>query len=514
MSRRVHPLLLLTALSPLAGCMVGPNYVKPKAEIAPAYKEDAGWKVAQPQDQLPRGNWWELFGDPQLNALEEQVNVSNQTVQLSLAQYRQARAVVQEARSALFPTLSLNPEVTRAKASNTLGAQPAAHGAITLYQVPVDASWTVDLWGQYRRGYESTEASAQASAAQLETTRLAMQAELAQDYFLLRTLDSQKMLLEGTAVNYQKTLDLTKNRYAAGVVSKADVAAAETLLSSTQAQAIAVGVQRAQTEHAIAMLIGKPAPLFSLPAMPLPSTIVPPDIPAGVPSALLERRPDIAAAERSVAAANAQIGVAIAGYYPTLTLSGALGFSTTSSFASCCSQLFTYPSRFWSLGAQMAQPLFNGFLTRAQVDAARAGYDGTVANYRQAVLTGFQEVEDNLAALRILEQEAKVQNTAVASAQQSVQLFLNQYKAGTISYLDVVVVQDTLLSNEVTAVTILGSRMTAAVALVKALGGGWQATDLPTPDDLAKRENLAHGPDTTPPTTAAANQPAAAHPTQ
>jgi len=514
MNQRLGTVVILTILALLDGCKVGPNYVKPKAEIPPAYKEDAGWKVAQPQDQLPRGKWWDLFGDPQLNALEEQVSVSNQSVQLSLAQYRQARALVQEARSALVPAVSLNPAVTRAKASSTLGSQPVARGAITAYQVPLDASWTVDLWGQYRRGYESTEASAQASAAQLETTRLAMQSELAQDYFLLRTLDSQKVLLEDTAVNYQKTLDLTKNRYAAGVVSKADVVTAETLLRSTQAQAIAVGVQRAQTEHAIAMLIGQPAPLFSLPAMPLPLTVAPPVIPAGVPSTLLERRPDIAAAERSVAAANAQIGVAIAGYYPNLTLNGALGFSTTNSFAPCCSQLFTYPSRFWSLGAQAAQPLFNGFLTRAQVDAARAAYDGTVAAYRQTVLTGFQEVEDNLAALRILEEEAKVQAAAVASAEQSVQLFLNQYKAGTISYLDVVVVQDTLLSNKVTAVAILGSRMTAAVLLVRALGGGWQATDLPTPDDLAKRQDLAHGPDTAPPTTAAANRPAQPHPAQ
>jgi NodT family efflux transporter outer membrane factor (OMF) lipoprotein len=247
--------------------------------------------------------------------------------------------------------------------------------------------------------------------------------------------------------------------------------------------------------------------------MPLPLTVVPPSIPAGVPSALLERRPDIAAAERGVAGANAQIGVAIAGYYPTLTLSGVLGFGTTSSFASCCSQLFTYPSRYWSLGAQAVQPLFNGFLTRAQVDAARAAYDGTVATYRQTVLSGFQEVEDNLSALRILEQQAQVQNAAVASAEQSVQLFLNQYKAGTISYLEVVVVQDTLLSNKVTAVTILGSRMTAAVLLVKALGGGWQATDLPTPNDLAKRQDLAHGPDTAP-TTAAATQPAGPLPAQ
>jgi len=491
MNRFLHALFALL----LAGCMVGPDYKKQKVEVPEAYKENAEWKVAQPQDQLPRGKWWEIFGDPQLNSLAEQVNVSNQSVQLALAQYRQARALIQEARSALFPTVSVAPSITRSKQSNTLGATPVARGAQTFYAVPVEASWAIDLWGQYRRGYESTIDSAQASAAQLENTRLAMQTELAQDYFQLRTLDSQRQLLEDTVVNYQKTLDLTKNRYAMGVVSKADVVAAETLLRTTQAQAIAVGVQRAQMEHAIAMLIGKPASQFSVPKMPLPLTVVPPGIPAGIPSALLERRPDIASAERSVAAANAQIGVATAGYYPTLTLSGLFGWQTSSSFASCCSQLFTYPSRYWSLGAQMAQPLFNGFLTRAQVDAAKAAYDGTVATYRQSVLTGFQEVEDNLAALRILEEQAKVQDAAVTAAEQSVQLYLNQYKAGTISYLDVVVVQDTLLNNKVTAVTILGSRMNAAVLLVKALGGGWQASDLPTSDDLAKRNDLPHGPE-------------------
>ena len=513
MSRGLSAALFGTALSLLGGCMVGPDYKKQKVEVPPAYKEDAAWKVAQPQDQLPRGKWWELFGDPHLNALEEQVNVSNQSVQLSLAQYRQARALVQEARSALFPTVSLNPAVTRSKSSNTLGATPVARGAQTFYQVPVEASWTVDLWGQYRRGYESTLDSAQASAAELETTRLAMQAELAQDYFQLRSLDAQGLLLDNTVINYRKSLELTKNRYASGVVSKADVVAAETLLRSTEAQAIDVGVARAQMEHAIATLIGKPAPLFSLESMPLPPTIVPPPIPTGIPSALLERRPDIAAAERRVASANEQIGVATAGYFPTLTLNGLFGFQASSSFASCCSQLFTYPSRYWSLGAQMGQPLFNGFLTRAQVDAARAAYDGTVATYRQTVLTGFQEVEDNLAALRILEREAKVQDAAVAAAGQSVQLYINQYKAGTISYLDVVVAQDTLLNNQRTAVTILGNRMNAAVLLIKALGGGWQATDLPAAGDLAKRRDLPHGPEGTSSASAAA-PPAPPHPAQ
>jgi NodT family efflux transporter outer membrane factor (OMF) lipoprotein len=480
---RLRAAVLSGAVALSGGCMVGPDYVKPKAEAPAAYKETGEWKTAEPQDHLPRGKWWEIFNEPQLNALEEQIEISNQNVQQAYAQFRQARAVVQEARAAFFPTVTVNPQITRAKSSNTLGSQPIARGINTLYQFPVEASWQIDLWGQARRAYESTVATAQSSAATLETLRLTAQAELAQDYFQLRALDAQKQLLDDTVIGYQKSLQLTKNRYASGVASRADIAAAETLLRSTEAQAIDVGVLRAQTEHAIAILIGKPPAMFSL--APAPLATLPPPIPLGIPSTLLERRPDVAAAERSVQAANAQIGVAIAAFYPTLTLSGAFGWETSSSFGPGLGNLFIYPSRFWSLGGQMAGTLFNGGLFHAQTDAARAAYDGTVAAYRQTVLTGFQEVEDNLAALQILEREAKVQDDAVAAADQSVQLFTNQYKAGTISYLDLVVVQTALLNNKRTAVTILGNRMNAAVLLVKALGGGWNATDLPTGDDLA-----------------------------
>ena len=464
------------ALTVLSACMVGPDYVRPKAEAPAAYKEAGDWKPAQPQDQLPRGKWWELFDDRELNALEDQIDISNQNVALALAQYQQARAVVQEARAALFPTVTVSPSVTRQKPSETLGPEPVAARAYTYYTLPVEASWTIDLWGQYRRAYQATEANAQASAADLETVRLAATSELAQDYFLLRTLDAQKLLLEDAVIGYQKSLQLTNNRYASGVASKADVAAAETQLRSTEAQAIDVGVQRAQMENAIAILVGKPPAVVSLPTSPL--TAPPPLVPVSVPSALLERRPDIAAAERRMAAANAEIGVAIAAYYPTLTLSAIGGFSSAS-----LSQWFTYPSRAWSVGASLAGTLFNGGLFRAQTDAARAAYDATVAAYRQTVLTGFGEVENNLAALRILAQEAKVQDQAVAAAEQSVQLFTNQYKAGTISYLDVVVVQTTLLTNKRAAVAVLGNRMNAGVLLVKALGGGWEASQLP--DDKA-----------------------------
>jgi len=467
-------------LASLGACMVGPDYVRPKTEAPAAYKEIGDWKTAQPQDHLPRGTWWELFNDAQLSALEDQIELSNQNVALAVSEYQQARSLVQQARSAYFPTLTTSPSVTRSKSSGTLGAVPVAHAPLTRYTLPVDVSWEVDLWGRYRRAYESTEASAQASEGDLESIRLTAQAELAQDYFQLRMLDAQKQLLEDTVVAYRKSLQLTRNRYASGVASKADVAAAETQLRTTEAQAIDVGVQRAQMEHAIAILIGKPPSIFSLP--PVPLTDLPPQLPIGVPSALLERRPDIAAAERRVQAANAQIGVAIAAYYPSLTLGAVVGFDTTD-----LSKWLTFPSRFWSVGPQFAQTLFDAGLRRAQTDQARAAYDGTVASYRQTVLTGFQEVEDNLAALRILEQEAQVQQDAVASADQSVQLFTNQYKAGIVSYLDVVTAQTTLLTNKRTAVSILGQRMNASVLLVKAMGGGWDESLLPDSNALGRR---------------------------
>jgi NodT family efflux transporter outer membrane factor (OMF) lipoprotein len=444
-----------------------------------------GWKVAQPKDHLTRGAWWEMFNDPQLNALEEDANISNQSAMVAEAQFRQARALVQAARSAYFPTVTVGASYTRSQASANVpgvtGTTGTSSKPTSNYMLVGDVSWELDLWGRVRRTVEASKAAAQASAADLESTRLLVQAELAQDYFLLRVLDGQKQLLDETVDAFQKSLELTKNRYAAGVASKGDVFLADTQLKVTQAQAIDVGVLRAQLEHAIASLVGKPASLFSIPVAPLAA--VPPGVPVGVPSELLERRPDIAGAERRVAAANAQIGVAVAAYYPTVTLSASGGFDSSS-----LSKWFAWPSRFWSVGPGISQTVFDGGLRRAQTTAARAAYDGTIASYRQTVLTGFQEVEDNLAALRILDEESKVQDEAVKAAKQSLAVALNQYKAGTINYLTVIVVQAATLNNEVTALGILARRMTAATLLIKALGGGWDASTLPSAKDLGRKD--------------------------
>ena len=472
------------ALTLLTGCTVGPNYVRPTAVVPAAYKEMEGWKVAQPRDHLIRGAWWEIYNDPQLNALEAQVNISNQNVAAAEAQFRQARSAVQAARAGYFPQVTAGVSLTRAQRSSTaVIGNPATSGTtLSDYLLPVDFSWELDLWGRIRRTVEASQANAQASAADLEGVRLSTQAELAQDYFQLHVLDGQKQLLDGTVIAFQKSLELTKNRYAAGVASKGDVLLAETQLRTTQAQAIDVGVQRAQLEHAIASLIGKPSSLFSIPVEPL--TTVPLAVPVGVPSELLERRPDIAGAERRVAAANAQIGVAVAAYYPTVTLSASGGFESTS-----LSKWLTWPSRFWSVGPGISETVFDGGLRRAQTAAARAAYEGTIASYRQTVLTGFQEVEDNLAALRILEEEAEVQEEAVSAARQALAVAINQYKAGTANYLTVIVAQAAALNIETNALGILGRRMTASVLLVKALGGGWDVSSLRSIDDPGDKGN-------------------------
>jgi NodT family efflux transporter outer membrane factor (OMF) lipoprotein len=476
------------------GCTVGPDYVRPPTAAPEAYKENAGWKVAQPRDALPRSKWWEMYQDPQLNALEEQVDISNQNIAAAEANFRQAVALIRVARAAYFPTVTGGVSWTRFRNSENLGGgtrsasvggAPGVSGGsaggggfgalggntLSNYLLNSNASWELDIWGKVRRNVESARASAQSSAAGLEGVRLSAQATLAQSYFLLRALDEQKRLLDDIAAAFQKILDLTRNRYGSGVASRTDVALAETQLKNTQAQAIDLRVQRAQLEHAIATLLGKSASVFAIPKAPLNLSL--PPIPVGVPSELLERRPDIAAAERNMAAANAQIGVALAAYYPTLTLSATGGFQ-----ASDPAQWFVWPSRFWSLGAAAAQTLLDGGLRGGQTDAARAAYDSTVAAYRQTVLTGFQEVEDNLAALRILEQEAKVQDEAVKAARLSVTLSTNQYKAGTISTLDLLVVVTVARTNERTAITILGNRMSASALLIKALGGGWKSSDL------------------------------------
>ena len=475
---RLMSAILAGALTILTACTVGPNYVKPATEIPGAYKEMEGWKVAQPGDHLTRGAWWEIFNDPELNALEQQVNISNQSLKLAEAQFQQARALVLVARSAYFPTVTVGASPTYSRISpNAPGNAGVSTKTVHDYMLVGDVSWELDLWGKVRRSVEASKATAQATAADLESTRLLVQTEVAQDYFLLRVLDGQKQLLDETVAAFQKSLELTENRYAAGVASKGDVLLADTLLKVTQAQAIDVGVQRAQLEHAIALLVGKPASLFSIPVEP--PTAVPIAVPAGVPSELLERRPDIAGAERRVAAANAQIGVADAAYYPTVTLSASGGFESTS-----LSKWLAWPSRFWSAGPGISETVFDGGLRRGQSAAARAAYDGTVASYRQTVLTGFQEVEDNLAALRILESEAKVQDEAVKAARQAVDFTTNQYKAGTVSYLNVLIAQTVALNNEITALGIASRRMTAGVLLIKALGGGWDASSLRSIENL------------------------------
>src|SRR5258708_7965790 len=436
------------ALALLGACTVGPNYVRPTADTPAAFKEMEGWKTAQPRDQELRGKWWETYNDPLLNELEERVSVSNQNLAQAAAQFRQARALVQSARAGYMPSGSASASATRSQSPSGFVGQNQnlnANGPSTSYSLSLDAVWEPDLWGRVRRTVESNAAGGKASAADLEALRLSVQAKLAQNYFQVRALDAQKQLFDDTIVAYQRSLTLTQNQYSAGVAAKVDVIQAQTQLKTTQAQALDIGVQRAQLEHAIALLIGKPASTYSLAVVPL--TAAPPPLPVGIPSGLLERRPDIAAAERRMASANAQIGVAEAAYYPSLTLSASGGFQSSS-----YSNWLTAPSRFWSLGPALAQTLFDGGLRRAQTDQAIAAYDANVAVYRQTVLTGFQEVEDNLAALRILAEEAAVQDEAVQNARQSAALTTNQHKAGIVSYLNLVTVQRTALANNKTAV--------------------------------------------------------------
>ncbi len=464
----------------LAACTaVGPDYVRPaplasKAALPAEFKEAAGWKRAEPRDHELRGKWWEIFGDSLLNGLEEQIDVSNQSLAQSQAQFRQALALVQAARSAYYPNVQGNLLDTRSQSSSTVATttNPAPSGSAakrpiaTEHDLLARGSWEADVWGRIGRTVEASVAGAQASAADLGAARLSLQAALAQDYFQLRTLDEQAKLLEETLVGYEKSLHLSQNQFRAGTVSKADVAQAETQLQTTQAQLVDVGVQRAQLEHAIALLAGKPPAAFSIARAAFAAQ--PPAIPVALPSELLERRPDIAGAERRVVAANAQIGVTKAAYFPSLIFNATAGYQSAS-----LAPWFNLPSRIWSLGPSIALTLFDGGLRAAQSAQAIAAYDASVAAYRQTVLGSFQQIEDDLAALRILEQEADVQQKAVQAARESVTLTTNQYKAGTVSYLNVVTVQTTQLSNERTAVDIRSRRLAAAVLLVRDLGGGW-----------------------------------------
>jgi NodT family efflux transporter outer membrane factor (OMF) lipoprotein len=485
---RLGSFFAVLILSALSACAVGPDYVRPAAVkvMPPAFKEMSGWKVAQPGGGRIQGPWWKIYNDPLLNSLEEKVAISNQNVKMAEAQFRQARALVMAARSAYFPTIGIGASFTRSSPSSTTTSNfGRSVGRVNLsdYSLPVSASWEPDIWGKVRRSVESNRANAQASAADLAGAELSIQTELAQDYFQLRTLDAQKKLFDTSVSLYQQSLDLTTNRYNAGVASEADIAQADTLLKTTKAQAIDIGVQRAQLEHAVALLIGQPASSFSIP--PLPIEAAPPMVPVGVPSELLERRPDVAAAERQMAAANAQIGVAEAAYYPSLTLSASGGFQSSS-----WSKWLTWPSRFWSFGPSVEWTIFDGGLRKAQTEEARAAYDANVASYRETTLVAFQEVEDNLAALKILEEEAAAEDEAVKAAQKSTSITTNQYKAGTASYLNVITSQTAELGNERTAINVLGQRLNASVLLIKALGGGWDASTLPQAKELTSFKDV------------------------
>ena len=476
----------LLALILFKGCDEAPKYAKPSVSTPPSYKEITpenfketdNWKFAQPKDDIIRGKWWEMFNDSRLNALEEQVIISNQSIALADANFRSARAIVKESRSEYFPTVTTSPSITRSQQSAATSESNFAGGRkFTIYSLPFDASWEPDLWGRIRNTVKASSSEAQATAADLQNVRLSVQAELAFDYYQLRSLDAEKELLDSTVVVFQQQLDLTRVRFQTGISSDEDVALAETQLETTQAQATDVGIARAQLEHAIALLTGQPASTFAVDVAPLKAE--PPPIPLGLPSQLLERRPDIAAAERRAAEANAQIGVAKAAFYPSLTLGGSAGFESTA-----IASWFTWPARFFSLGPTLSQTLFDKGRRAAVTEQARAEYDGTVANYRLTVLTAFQEVEDNLSALRILSRELEQQNTAVASAQRTLSLSTERYKSGIDSYLNVITAQTTLLTNQRTAVNLQMQQMTASVQLIKALGGGWNASQLPSQKEL------------------------------
>jgi NodT family efflux transporter outer membrane factor (OMF) lipoprotein len=464
--------LLLLAL--LGACKVGPDYERPSAPVPAAYKSVEGWKPAAPQDESPRGDWWSIYHDPTLDALEKEIDVSNQTLKAAEAAYRQARAVVAEARAGYFPTVTATASATQ---SGTGSAGKLGHTSVTTLDLTADASWSVDLWGRIARTVESNVASAQASGADLANARLSAQAQLATLYFELRAADEEKRLFDASVEAFTQSLKITENQFKVGVAAPNDVVTAQTQLEQTRSQAIAVGVQRAQFEHAIAVLIGKPPANFGIAPAPLATAV--PVAPPGLPSALLERRPDIAAEERLMAAANAQIGAAEAAFYPDITLSASYGFT-----AARLAKLIEASNALWSVGGQAVQTIFDGGLRTAQLAAAKAIYDQQVANYRQSVLTGFQQVEDELAALIILAQQAEVQAKTVALARQAERLTLNQYEAGTQPYTAVIVVQQARLNNEQTAVQIMQSRLVASVGLVQALGGGWSAADLPSPEEV------------------------------
>ncbi len=484
---------ILALMLSIAACTVGPDYQRPAAAVPPAYKEAAaretGWHVARPADAVDRGPWWTIFHDPVLDGLERQVDISNQNLKSAEANFRQAEAIVTQARAGYFPTAQVNAAATRSRVGGSAaGGGRGGSGSISnLFSTTASASWIPDFWGKVGRTVESDVASAQASAGDVASARLAAQSQLAGDYMQLRVADELKRLLDAAVKAYGESLRIAQNQYNAGIAAASDVAQARTQVESTQAQAIATGVLRAQLEHAIAVLIGRPpaeltiAPLATVPPLP--------EIPAGVPSALLERRPDIAAAERRMAAANAQIGVAEAAFFPTITLTGNYGVTST-----MLAKLFSAASRNWAFGSTLVETIFEAGARHAQVEQQRALLEASVADYRQTVLTGFQQVEDELAAQRILAEQAKAQDIAVASSREAERIIFNQYKAGTVAYTNVVVAQTAALGNAETAVNLRQSRLLAAVALIQALGGGWDAATLPGRDQIEADQPLNFSP--------------------
>ena len=471
------------------GCDKAPKYKTPTVSTPPAYKEltpanfkeTDGWKFAHPNDAALRGNWWEIFNNTELNSLETQVNISNQNIAMAEANFRIARALVKEARSEYFPTVTVSPSITVSRNSTKLSQSNFSTGRVLAdYSLPFEATWEPDLWGRVKNNVSASASEAQATAADLENVRLSVEAELAFDYFQLRALDAERQLLDSSTVEFQQALDLTNVRLQTGISSEEDVSQAETQLETTQAQATDLGVQRAQLEHAIALLTGQPASTFSLPTEGLKAE--PPAVPFGLPSQLLERRPDIAASERRVAEANAEIGVAKAAFYPSLTLNAAAGLESSS-----IASWFSWPARFFSLGPTLSQTLFDKGRRKAVTEQSLAAYDSNVAGYRQSVLTAFQEVEDNLAALRILSREREQQEAAIKSSERTVELANDRYKAGIDSYLNVITAQTTLLTNQRTEVNLQMEQMTASVELIKALGGGWNSSQLPTPKQLTSK---------------------------
>ena len=461
-------LLGAAALGALAGCApVGPDYQRPAAIVPAQYKEMKGWKVSSPRDDFSKGEWWRAFGDRELDALEARVSISNQTLKADEANYRQALALIAEARAGLFPTLNFNPSFTRVNPGNDL------------LNAELSGSWTLDVWGKIRRSVEQEGAASQVSAATLANARLSAQSALALAYVQVREADSLHDLLSDTVKQYQRSLEITQNQYSAGTSAKSDVITAQAQLLAAQAQLVNTGVARAQNEHAIAVLTGRPPSEVSVAHADLPKAI--PAIPLRLPSALLERRPDIAEAERNMQEQNAAIGVAIAGYYPDITLSGLFGYSGNPFVRQIAG---ANPA--WSYGLALAQPLFNGGLTDAQVAAAKATYEASVASYRQTVLTAFQQVEDQLVAIKLLGAEARIQEQAVKSAEQAVQIALNEYRAGTQNFTTVVTAETTALNDEQSLLTTRAQRLTAAVNLIVALGGGWNESKLPEPTATAE----------------------------